>query len=264
MPASDHLRISDIGGHPVRGGGWFRRGVLFRISGGLLGPAELAHLDSIGLRAVVDLRGGDEHRGPLRDWATAGGVIYHHQPIALGRPTDLAATLLEHALTEEGGRAFLELTYRRIIEDFGPAIARAVMVLAEWQPAGFGCAAGKDRTGLVAALVQELLGVNRDVILREYVEQAPDPERLREAISRSGDFAGGALDGPGIVAVLSALEDVMAETLQFVDERYGGARRYLEGAGLTAETVDVLRDRLVGDPPEPFQPSEVLAPTDQV
>ena len=88
-------------------------------------------------------------------------------------------------------------------------------------------------------------------MLTGYVEQAPDPERLRRAFFRSGEFAGGVLDGPGLVAVLTALEEVMAETLQFVDERFGGARRYLEGSGLPPETVDVLRDRLVGDSPEP-------------
>lgn len=251
MAASERVQISDIGGHPVRGGGWFRRGLLFRFSGGLLGADELALLDSTGLQAVIDLRGGDEHRGPLRDWAAARGVIYHHQPIVLGRPADMAATLVEHTVTEEGGRAFLGLVYRRIIEEFGPAIAGAVTLLAERQPAGFGCAAGKDRTGLVAALVQELLGVERDVILKGYVEQAPDPERLRQAVSRWGEFAGGTLDGPGVVAVLSALEEVMAETLQFIDERYGGPRRYLQEAGLPPETVDVLRDCLVGDSPEP-------------
>lgn len=251
MGASEQVQFSDIGGHPVRDGGWFRRGLLFRISGVLLGADDLARLDSFGLRAVVDLRGGDEDRGPLRDWATARGVIYHHQPIVVGRPADVVAHLVEHTVSEEDGRSFLALVYRRIIEEFGPAIAGAVTVLAEWQPAGFGCAAGKDRTGLVAALVQELLGMERDVILKEYVDQAPDLERLRLAISRSGEFTGRVLDGPGITAVLSAVEEVMAETLQFVDERFGGARRYLEGAGLQPETVDVLRERLVGDSPEP-------------
>ena len=74
--AVDGLRVSDIGGLPLRDGQWFRSGLVFRISGGMVGPAELAHLDAIGLRVLVDLRGPDEDRSALEDWAQSRGVRY--------------------------------------------------------------------------------------------------------------------------------------------------------------------------------------------
>ena len=71
--AVDGLRVSDIGGHRLRDGGWFRKGLVFRISGGLVGPAEIEHLDAIGLRVLVDLRGETEDQSALVDWAAVPG-----------------------------------------------------------------------------------------------------------------------------------------------------------------------------------------------
>jgi protein-tyrosine phosphatase len=242
--------VGDIGGHPLAGGGWFRSGLVFRISGGLVGEAELAHLDTLGLRVVVDLRGDNENRSVLVDWAESRGVLYHHEPIMLGDPADFASVLGEHGVTEADGRAYLGLMYRRLLDEFGPALVGAVAAVAEAQPAAVGCAAGKDRTGLLTALLQDLLGVDRATILAGYVSQAPDPDRLLEAIGTWWEWEEGDLAKPGLGGILSAVEEVMAGALAYLDERYGGARRYLEWAGLPAETIEALRARLVTEQPD--------------
>lgn len=247
QPAVDGLRVSDIGGHPLRGGGWFRSGLVFRISGGMVGPPEIAHLDTLDLRVLVDLRGGDEDRSRLVDWAASRGVHYHHEPISLADARDFAAVLDEHGLTEAAGRAYLAKTYRLMLDEFGPAFVSALGSIAEAQPAAFGCAAGKDRTGLLAALLQDLLGVDRATILHGYVSQAPDPDRLLEAVSTWWDWEESDLLKPGLGGILSAVEEVMAGALEYLDERHGGSRRYFEAAGLPAATLQQLRARLIGD-----------------
>jgi protein-tyrosine phosphatase len=249
QPAVDGLRVSDIGGHPLRDGGWFRSGLVFRISGALVGAPEIAHLGTLGLRVLVDLRGGSEDRSLLVDWAVSHRVHYHHEPIVLGRPADFVTVLDEHGLTEAAGRAYLGMMYRRLLDEFADPLAGAVTAIAEAQPAAFGCAAGKDRTGLLAALLQDLLGVDRTAILHGYVSQAPDQDRLVEAISTWWDWEEGDLRKPGLGGILSAVEEVMAGALDYLDERHGGARRYLEAAGVPAGTVDLLRERLVADEP---------------
>ena len=250
QPAVGGLRVSDIGGHPLKGGGWFRSGLVFRVSGGMVGAAELAHLDSIGLRVLVDLRGGSEDRSTLVDWAASRGVLYHHEPIDVGDGADFAAVLGEHGLTEADGRAYLGLLYRRLLDEFGPKLVGAVSALAEAQPAAIGCAAGKDRTGLLTALVQDLLGVDRATILAGYVSQAPDPDRLLEAVGTWWDWEESDLLKPGLGGILSAVEEVMAGALEYLDDHYGGARRYLETAGLPAATIRLLETRLVTDDPQ--------------
>jgi protein-tyrosine phosphatase len=250
QPAVDGLRVSDIGGHPLKDGGWFRSGLVFRISGGMIGAPEIAHLDSIGLRVLVDLRGVNENRSVLVDWALSRRVLYHHEPIWLGDPADFAAVLGEHGLTEADGRAYLGLMYRRVLDEFPGSLVGAVTAIATAQPAAFGCAAGKDRTGLLTALVQDLLGVDRSTILAGYVNQAPDPDRLLEAIGTWWDWEEGDLAKPGLGAILSAVEEVMAGALDYIDERHGGSLRYLEAAGLPVGTTDLLRERLVADKPD--------------
>jgi hypothetical protein len=249
QPAVDGLRVGDIGGHPLKDGRWFRSGLVFRISGGMIGPAEIAHLDEIGLRALVDLRGAHESRTLLEEWAQSRGVLYRHEPISLGAGADFAAVLGEHGLTEADGRAYLGMMYRRVLDEFPSALVGAVEAIAAAQPAAFGCAAGKDRTGLLTALLQEFLGVDRSTILGAYVSQAPDPDRLREAMLTWWDWEESDLTKPGLGAILSAVEEVLAGALEHLDERYGGAQRYLEAAGLKEETFDLLRDRLVAEDP---------------
>jgi len=249
QPAVDGLRVNDIGGHPLAGGGWFRTGLVFRVSGSLVGPAEIAHLDTLGLRVLVDLRGDDENRQTLVDWAAGRGVRYHHEPISLASAADLSNVLREHGVTEADGRAFLAKIYRQMLDECSPAFVRATTAIAGAQPAAFGCAAGKDRTGLLAALLQDLLGVDRAVILHGYVNLAPDPDRLLEAISTWWDWEEGDLLKPGLGGILSAVEEVMAGALDYLDERHGGSRRWFEAAGLPAAVIDQLRQRLITDEP---------------
>jgi protein-tyrosine phosphatase len=246
-PAVDGLRVTDIGGHPLKEGGWFRSGRIFRISGGMIGAPEIAHLDAIGLRVLVDLRGGGEDRSALEDWARSRRVLYRLEPMNLGNPAEFAAAIGEHGLTEADGRAFLETMYRRMLDEFPGALLGAVSAIATAQPAGFGCAAGKDRTGLLTALLQDVLGVDRPAILAGYVDNAPDPDRLLEAIGTWWEWEEGDLTKPGLGAILSAVEEVMASALQYLDERYGGSQRYLESAGLPARTLERLRECLVAD-----------------
>ena len=248
--AVDGLRVSDIGGHRLADGRWFRSGLVFRISGGMVGAAELAHLDTIGLRLLVDLRGEDEDRQALEDWARSRGVVYALEPISFGNAADIAAAMAAHGLTEADGRAYLQSIYRRILDDFGHSLVGAVTAIAATQPAGFGCAAGKDRTGLLTAMVQDLLGVDRAAILAGYVSQAPDPVRLREAVGTWRNWDLGDLSGPGVGAILTAVEEVMAAALDYLDERYGGSARYFEAAGLPDGTIDELRRRLVAEEDE--------------
>jgi protein-tyrosine phosphatase len=247
--AVDGLRVSDIGGHPLRDGGWFRSGLVFRISGGMVGPAEIAHLDSLGLRVLIDLRGHNDDRRRLVEWAADRGVRYHHEPMMLAKASDFAAALDEHGFSEADGRAYLARIYRRMLDEFSASLVGALTAIAEAQPAAFGCAAGKDRTGLLAALLQELLGVDRATILAGYVNQAPDPDRLLEAVATWWDWEEGDLARPGLGGILSAVEEVMAGALDYLDERHGGAVRFVEAAGLPAGTLAQLRARLVADEP---------------
>lgn len=186
---------------------------------------------------------------PLEDWARSRGVVYALEPVSFGNAPAIATAMAAHGLTGADGRAHLRSIYRRILDEFAPSLVGAVTAIATTQPAGFGCAAGKDRTGLLTALVQNLLGVDRSAVIVGYVSQAPDPGRLREAVGTWRNWDVGDLSGPALGAILTAVEEVMAATLDYLDERYGGSTPYFEAAGLPVGTIELLRQRLVADDP---------------
>lgn len=239
------LAVGDIGGLPVAGGGRLRRGLLYRISGALVGPADLAHLRTFGLRCVVDLRGMGEDRTRLTHWAADDGVTYHHQPILVGAVGQVAEILREAGSSVEAAVAVRRSVYRQIIDDYGTALAGAVALMARDLPAGFGCAAGKDRTGILAALIQTLLGASEDDAVADYIALAPDVERLRGLVGGWDESSEVDLTAPGIDTLLSTSDELMRDSLAHINDGWGGSTAYLQAHGLTTEDIEALRNGLV-------------------
>lgn len=223
-----------------------RERAVFRISGGLVGEPELAELEAAGLRTVVDLRGHREDRSAIEAWAQAHGVIYRHEPMDVARAGGLGETILD-ALADGGAKDYLRMAYRRIVTEFGRELAAAIGALSEGFPAGFGCAAGKDRTGVVNAFLQVLIGASEEEATRFYVERAPSLEALRPL---ARDFLGyehvdqlpAELDH-----ILGVQSSTMLEAFEHVRNGWGGVERYLLAHGLRPEQVERLREDLVAD-----------------
>ena len=238
------LAVADIGGLSLAGGGRLRRGLLYRISGALVGPADLAHLQSYGLRLVVDLRGAAEDRSKLSRWAAGCGVAYHHRPVMSGAVADI---LHQASSSVEAAVAIRRSVYRQIVDDYGASLAGAVAVMAHDLPAGFGCAAGKDRTGILAALIQTLLGASEDEAVADYIALAPDVERLRMMVGTWDASAEVDLTAPGIDTILSTSDELMRDTLAHIAGHWGGASAYLQAHGLAIADIEALRTRMVED-----------------
>jgi protein-tyrosine phosphatase len=236
------LAVADIGGLPLAGGCRLRRGLLYRISGALVGPADLAHLQTFKLRLVVDLRGAAEDRSKLSRWAADYGVAYHHRPVMSGAVADI---LREAGSSVEAAVAIRRSVYRQIVDDYGISLAGAVALMAHDVPAGFGCAAGKDRTGILAALIQTLLGASEDDVVADYIALAPDVERLRTMVGAWEAAAEVDLTAPGIDTILSTSDELMRESLAHINERWGSSTAYLQAHGLTTGDIESLRSHLV-------------------
>ncbi len=237
------LAVADIGGRPVAGGGRFRRGLLYRVSGALVGPNDLAHLGGLGLRRLFDLRGEVEDREKLARWAAEGGIDYRNVPISVGRLSDLVAAGKQAAESAEAAAGVLRSIYHRILDDHGVTLAGVVDAMVDGLPAGFGCAAGKDRTGVLAALLQSAVGVDEAVIVEDYRTLAPDIERLRGVMRTM--VPGVDPNGPGIEVLLGAAAETMQDALAHLDEGWGGAAGYLQAHGLAPHRLRRLQEQLV-------------------
>ena len=154
----------DLGGTPVAGGRWIRRGAVVRADAlHRCGPASARALHDHGIRRVLDLRDDDEreHEGVFE----APGVEVLHLPVLdpayVWDTEDLAP------------RDVLPHRYAEILTSFASRFTAALDAIAT-APGGvaYHCAVGKDRTGLLTALLLGSLGSPRDVIVADYARSA--------------------------------------------------------------------------------------------
>jgi protein-tyrosine phosphatase len=225
VPFAGALNFRDIGGYPAPNGGQTRWGVVYR-SDALhhMTPADLPVFDALGVRAIYDLRRADElaqHPGPR---------AHIHLELPSGNPlADGESAKLRSRIDGE----------RWLLEDYLGMLARAPALFGTLfshladparLPAVFHCVGGKDRTGLTTALLLTALGVERAVVLEDYLltndyrgaAHVPD---VVELFVESG-MAREAAEG-----VVSAPRWVMEEALTVLDETYGGIESYLLGPG---------------------------------
>lgn len=163
----------DVGGYPTRDGRTVRWGTLYRSDSlSKLTGADLARFRELGVRTVIDLRypWEIEARGRVPDEA---GVTYHNLSIE-HRPYDQAALGPE----VEPAR-YLADRYAEVAADGIKEIRRALDVIAFGDaPVVIHCSAGKDRTGLLIALVLALLGVSEADIVADFALTGLATERF--------------------------------------------------------------------------------------
>jgi protein tyrosine/serine phosphatase len=233
------LNFRDLGGLPTADGSTTRAGVMFR-SDALhhLVPADVELLAGLGVRTVIDLRSAGElersGRGPLGD--TSMQLL--HEPLTYEDPN---GSLPPALAAGDVGRHYVDS-----LDDRTPTLARVLTRLSQPAdlPAVFHCTAGKDRTGMVAALVLSIVGVADDVIVHDYTLTDARMVALMARLRGSDAVA----DPTKLDRVARAEAASMETFLAAVHERHGGAEGWARAAGISDATLDALRDVLVDSP----------------
>jgi protein-tyrosine phosphatase len=234
--------IRDLGGLPLKTGGHTRHGVLLRADTlQELTEQDVKLLLDYGLRTIIDLRtpmeADNEGRGPLADEAIAY-VNLPFMPDELLVPGHDQARDLIVAERRESDRVEHYLNYLRYA---GDRVVGAVKVMAtpEGPPALFHCAAGKDRTGVLAALVLDSVGVERDAIIADFALTNERLERIGARLRRMPTYAN--YTSKLSTSDMGADPRTMADVLAAIDRDHGGAAGWLLSAGLTQQELDQLR-----------------------
>ena len=229
--------LRDTGGYRTRDGRTTRWRTFLR-SDSLHRLPHLAQttLLSYGVRTVVDLRRSDELHTAPNVFASSTEVAYHHVSLLADTPPErqVAPRPLQDA-------------YRLILDHRQAQLHQALVTLAApgGLPAVVHCTAGKDRTGLIVALVLGLAGVPAATIVEDYALSAqylvgPYLEEARQRAVQNGIpwewFEPQVICPPAFMQV----------TLQYLDERYGGIAAYVRGLGLSQEQCERLRHTLLG------------------
>ena len=222
----------DAGGYPVQGGGATRWRTLFRSdSPHRLSEADRGSLIASGLRTAVDLRQASELTEAPNVFAADMQITFCHLPLlsdAPSMPEDLPA---------------LVDIYRAILDERGDQICAALSALAAPKalPAIVNCTAGKDRTGLIVALILGLAGVPEETIVADYaLSGACLAGAFSDEARRQAEEQGYSYD-----LLMQCDPDFMRETLQHLRKRYGGIESYVRTTGLGNQEIDRLRQSMV-------------------
>ena len=212
---------------------------------------DVARLAALKLAAVVDLRRPSERRAqPSRRPPGWAGTLIESGHDDGGEAPHL--TFLKTAdLTEASGRAFMTETYRRLpfeaahVDLFG----RYFRLLGEAEGAVLiHCAAGKDRTGLLAALTHSLLGVAQDDLMADYLEtnRAVNLEgRAEEMARRLTAMTGRTASHGAVVAFLGVEAAYLNEAYRAIAAHSGSVGGYLQHVlGVDAPLAERIRARL--------------------
>jgi len=220
--------VRDLGGVPLPDGAETRSGSLFRADSiRKLTPAGLQSFAAHGITRVVDLRWQEElDEDPDCD---LGVEVVHISLLgALVRDYDDGAARYRPTLDAVGYRAAM---YSRWLDEHRERIVEALAAIADADgPVVFHCTGGKDRTGVVAALLLRLAGVT--------IDQAADDYALTDANLLRGD------EDPEARFQQTAPAEAMERVLQHVESRFGGIEAYLRDGGLSGERIARLRNRL--------------------
>ena len=135
---------------------------------GALDAHDASQIQALGIRRVLDFRGVHERTSAA---CRVPGVEVHSLAI---EPTivQVLAELTEagHRLGEADVARHMQDTYRGFVRASAGRFAEFFdLLLASAEPTVFHCTAGKDRTGVAAALVLHALGATREEILRDYL-----------------------------------------------------------------------------------------------
>ncbi len=234
------LNVRDLGGYKTANGLVTRWRRLLRGDGLHRLTDEGADLlGSEGLTSVIDLRSQAELDAEPNPYIDQAQIGFYHRPIY----DDLAPALT--ATHEAAGDDPLVGFYLTALLERAEAMRDILATIAS-APKGailFHCTAGKDRTGLVAALLLEIAGVDRDTILTDYALTGDFIGDLVEELLERTRRTGG--DAERHAQFLTCAPLTMATTLDLIDRRHGSVRGYLKDIGLPAGDLSNLRDRLL-------------------
>lgn len=238
------VNLRDLGGIRIAGG-LLREGLAVRADDlSVITDADAAELVERGLTAVIDLRTTDEvgltGRGPL----ARRPVAYHHLPlmasIGEGMPQD-GPVAIDHVRMGE--------LYARMVEGAAPQLVNALSIIALTPgTTAFHCAAGRDRTGVLAAVLLLVLGADDDAIVADYARTDPNmaaiQERMRPVMGVLMARLGFDLEQMASVTFSDEPMDVSMRTmLARLRERHGDALAPLRAAGLGEDLIARLRTR---------------------
>jgi protein-tyrosine phosphatase len=233
IPALDGaLNFRDLGGYAaadertVRWNTVFRSGTTHTMT-----PGDIAALERRGIRYAFDLRSNKERRdypNRLIDITDLSYRYRDHDKL----PGDIRRLLHAHDASAEDSHKLMIAMYRELPYEFEEAFRSLFRYVADGElPLVFNCTAGKDRTGVAAALLLTALGVPREVVLEDYLLTDQFFEQSCNVIMRE--------------PLMRVHADYLNAMFDELHDKHGSVQGYFDTLGVDATLINRMRDELL-------------------
>lgn len=236
------VNVRDLGGHPTEDGRTTRFGAVVRADSiRHLSDAGWEALLGYGVSRIVDLRLYSELAvDPPRELA----VEVVHVPLMPELDHEEWSEIDAVGDAAPDAATATRVVYLEFLERFRARFGEAVAAVAEAPPGTVvvHCFGGKDRTGLVVALLLRLAGVGRETIGTDYAVSGVNLRELTDAWIADADEE---LERERRTRIGEAPAAAMVAVLEELERRYGSVRGYLAGADVEPRTMDAAAARLL-------------------
>lgn len=244
----------DLGGYRNDDKQQVKWGMLYRADKlSSLSEEDIKFITRLGIKQVSDFRSDEEHQDAPHNLPDSCGVVIKRLPITVeaAEIERIISQLQKENVTADDMAHFLIEANREMVERFTPVYRRWLRSLLSKDnyPHVFHCTAGKDRTGLGAALVLRILGVPKETIIQDYLAtNSYTAKRVDQIVHYVTEKTMHQVNQDVIRTLFTVQAHYLEEAFKAIDEEYGDFDTYLETAIGFAEAERVALKNLLLEP----------------
>lgn len=251
--ALSQLNFRDIGGLPTEAGGVIRPGIIYRSEGPAnFEPIHRDELAALGIRLVCDLRADSERAQDPNDWADGARLLNLDVTADLRVQTNEGWMALKDDPSPEAARRALIDNYSAIPEAIRPHLHALISAMVQGEtPVFIHCTAGKDRTGVMLALLLRAVGVSDDFIFADYLRSDIFGQnlRLRGGIHEQFEEHFGFRPSEAVIDAMIGVDlDMLSAALAAVERDWGSIEGYFAAADVDGPLLKLFREMVVVGP----------------
>lgn len=248
--ALSKLNFRDIGGLPTQDGGVVRPGIIYRSEGpASFHPVHREELAALNIKLVCDLRSEGERDKDPNDWAATARLLNLDVTADLRVKTNSGWEALRHDQSPETVRSALVGNYASIPAALRPHLQHLVESIVDGEtPLLVHCTAGKDRTGVMIALLLRAVGVPEDVVIADYERSDVFAKnlRLRGGIEEQFNETFGFIPTQELIDAMIGVDVAFLNAaFEVIAAEYGSLEDYFTACGVDAPLLARFRETMV-------------------